>query len=182
MFMRPGPRPLRIIVPKKLKTQFHIKYIYIYIFLISNIYIYIFFFFRKSFRLRGKKSELDTPSMIDHNMAQKDAVCVPGNAEKRTNIQPWYFVLIWNNLPTWCNWVFVFFQLEMFRAYTPIFRSNWCYNFFTYAARHQHTHSSGPTPNYTKDTISCICKETVTSIAPEDGRISPKYVELKEHK
>ena len=27
-----------------------------------------------------------------------------------------------------------------------------------------------------------ICKETVTSIAPEDGRISPKHVELKEHK
>ena len=50
------------------------------------------------------------------------------------------------------------------------------------ATRHQHTHSSGPTPNYTKDTICCICKETVTSIAPEDGRISPKYVELKEHK
>ena len=47
------------------------------------------------------------------------------------------------------------------------------------ATRHQHTHSSGPTPNYT---ICCICKEIVTSIAPEDGRISPKHVELKEHK
>ena len=90
------------------------------------------------------------------------------------------------------EYLFVFFQLDMFRAYTPIFRSNGCYNFFTYAAygvlgvvrcwRHQHTHSSGPTPNYTKDTICCICKETVTSIAPEDGRISPKHVELKEHK
>ena len=28
----------------------------------------------------------------------------------------------------------VFFQLDMFRAYTPIFRSNGCFNFFTYAA------------------------------------------------
>ena len=104
------------------------------------------------------------------------------------------------------EYLFVFFQLEMFRAYTPIFRSNGCYSFFTYAAygvlgvvrcwswgvrvlvacctatRHQYTHSSGPTPNYTKDTICCICKEIVTSIAPEDGRISPKHVELKEHK
>ena len=50
------------------------------------------------------------------------------------------------------------------------------------ATRHQYTHSSRPTPNYTKDTICCICKEIVTSIAPEDGRVSPKYVELKEHK
>ena len=50
------------------------------------------------------------------------------------------------------------------------------------AARHQHTHSSGPTPNYTKDTICCICKEIVTSIAPEDGRVSLKHVQLKEHK
>ena len=32
------------------------------------------------------------------------------------------------------EYVFVFFQLDMFRAYTPIFRSNGCYNFFTYAA------------------------------------------------
>ena len=104
------------------------------------------------------------------------------------------------------EYLFVFFQLDMFRAYTPIFTSNGCYSFFTYAAygvlgvvrcrscgvcvlvacctatRQQHTHSSRPTPNYTKDTICCICKETVTSIAPEDGRISPKHVELKEHK
>jgi len=34
----------------------------------------------------------------------------------------------------------------------------------------------------TKDTIYCICEEIVTSIAPEDGRKSPKHVELKEHK
>jgi len=54
--------------------------------------------------------------------------------------------------------------------------------FFSSATRHQHTQSSGPTPYYTKDTICCICKETVTSIALEDGRISPKHVELKEHK
>ena len=31
-------------------------------------------------------------------------------------------------------YLFVFFQLDMFRAYTPIFRSNGCYSFFTYAA------------------------------------------------
>ena len=76
------------------------------------------------------------------------------------------------------EYLFVFFQLDMFRAYTPIFRSNGCCT----ATRHQHTHSSGPTPNYTKDTICCICKKTLTSIAPEDGRISPKHVALKEHK
>ena len=45
-----------------------------------------------------------------------------------------------------------------------------------------HTHSSRPTPNYTKDTICCICKEIITSIAPEDGRVSLKHVELKVHK
>jgi len=28
-------------------------------------------------------------------------------------------------------YLFVFFQLDMFRACTPIFRSNGCYNFFT---------------------------------------------------
>ena len=49
------------------------------------------------------------------------------------------------------------------------------------ATSHQHTHSSGPTPNYTKDTTCCICKETVTSIAPEDGHVSLKHVELKVH-
>jgi hypothetical protein len=32
------------------------------------------------------------------------------------------------------EYLFVFFQLDMFRAYTPIFRSNGCYNFFKYAA------------------------------------------------
>ena len=58
----------------------------------------------------------------------------------------------------------------------------WCTTLSSSATRHQHTHSSGPTPDYTKDTICCICKETVTSIAPEDGRISPENVELKEHK
>ena len=44
------------------------------------------------------------------------------------------------------------------------------------ATRHQHTHSSRPTPNYTKDTICYICKEIIKSIAPEDGRVSPKHV------
>jgi len=32
------------------------------------------------------------------------------------------------------EYLFVFFQLDMFRAYTLIFRSNGCYSFFTYAA------------------------------------------------
>ena len=32
------------------------------------------------------------------------------------------------------EYLFMFFHLDMFRAYTPIFRSNGCYNFFTYAA------------------------------------------------
>ena len=32
------------------------------------------------------------------------------------------------------------------------------------------------------DTICCICKEIITSIAPEDGRVSPKHVDLKVHK
>jgi len=32
------------------------------------------------------------------------------------------------------EYLFVFFQLAMLRAYTPIFRSNGCCNFFTYAA------------------------------------------------
>ena len=32
------------------------------------------------------------------------------------------------------EYLFVFFQLDIFRAYTPIFRSNGCYSFFTYAA------------------------------------------------
>ena len=32
------------------------------------------------------------------------------------------------------EYLFVFFQLDMFRAYTPIFKSNGCYSFFTYAA------------------------------------------------
>ena len=54
--------------------------------------------------------------------------------------------------------------------------------YFVFFQLDQHTHSSGPTPNYTKDTIYCTRKEIVTSIAPEDGRMSPKHVELKEHK
>ena len=101
------------------------------------------------------------------------------------------------------EYLFVYYQLDMFRAYTPIFRGNGCYNLFTYTAygvlgvvrcwswgvcvlvaccsatRHQHTHCSRPTPNYTKDTICCICKEI---IAPEDGGVSPKHVELIAHK
>ena len=35
---------------------------------------------------------------------------------------------------------------------------------------------------YLQDTICYICKEIITSIAPEDGRVNPKRVELKEHK
>jgi hypothetical protein len=32
------------------------------------------------------------------------------------------------------EYLFEFFHLEKFRAYMPIFRSNECYNFFTYVA------------------------------------------------
>ena len=32
------------------------------------------------------------------------------------------------------EYLFEFFQLDMFRAYTRIFTSNGCYNFFTYVA------------------------------------------------
>ena len=32
---------------------------------------------------------------------------------------------------------------------------------------------------YLQDIICCICN--LTSIAPEDGRVSPKHVELKVH-
>jgi len=32
------------------------------------------------------------------------------------------------------EYLFVYFQLDMFRAYTPIFRSKRCHNFFTYTA------------------------------------------------
>jgi len=32
------------------------------------------------------------------------------------------------------EYLFVYYQLDMFRAYTPIFKSNGCYNFFTYTA------------------------------------------------
>jgi hypothetical protein len=32
------------------------------------------------------------------------------------------------------EYLFVYFQLDMFRVYTPIFKSNGCYNFFTYTA------------------------------------------------
>ena len=121
-----------------------------------------------------------------------------------TDIKTYYYELIYQLDAI--EYLFVYFQLDMFRAYTPIFRSNGCYNFFTNTAygvlgvvrcqswgvcllvacctatRHQHIHSSGPTPNYSKDTICCICKEIITSIAPEDGRVSPKHVELKVHK
>ena len=32
------------------------------------------------------------------------------------------------------EYLFVYYQLDMFRAYTPIFRGNGCYNLFTYTA------------------------------------------------
>jgi hypothetical protein len=32
------------------------------------------------------------------------------------------------------EYLFVFFHVDMFRAYTLIFRSNGCYSFFAYAA------------------------------------------------
>ena len=39
-------------------------------------------------------------------------------------IELWLYELITNLM----QYLFVYFQLEMFRAYTPIFRSNGCYN------------------------------------------------------
>jgi len=47
-----------------------------------------------------------------------------------------------------------------------------------------HTQSSGPTPNRTKPRTpyATHVKEIVTSIAPDDGHVSPKHVELKELK
>jgi hypothetical protein len=44
------------------------------------------YFFSKIFPLNRHKAELDKASMIDQNMAQKDAVCVPSNVGKPTNI------------------------------------------------------------------------------------------------
>ena len=77
------------------------------------------------------------------------------------------------------EYIFVFFQLDMFWANTPIFRSNGCYN--TQHATSTHTpqdrHLTTPRTPY-----AAYVKEIITSIAPEDGRISPKHVELKEHK
>ena len=52
------------------------------------------------------------------------------------------------------EYLFVYYQLDVFRAYTPSFRSS--------ATRHQHTHSSRPTPNYTTHNICCTCKEIIT--------------------
>ena len=96
------------------------------------------------------------------------------------------------------EYLFVYFQLDMFRTLHAHLQEQWMLQFLYIcsvwcswcskasvlrsATRHQQTHSSRPTPNYTKDTICCICKEIATSIAPEDGRISPKHVELKEPK
>ena len=42
------------------------------------------------------------------------------------------------------EYLLVFFQLDMFRAYTPIFRSNGCYSFFTYAAVQHATSTHTP--------------------------------------
>ena len=69
---------------------------------------------------------------------------------------------IWNNLPTWCNWVFtcVLSAPHVSGLYAHL-QEQWMLQFLyicSSATRHQHTHSSGPTPNYTKDTICCICK------------------------
>ena len=92
---------------------------------------------------------------------------------------------IWNNLPTRCNWVFICVlsarhvsglhvhlqeQWMLQFLYICSIRCSWfslvrCRSWglcvlvaCCTATRHQHTHSSGPTPNYTKDTICYICK------------------------
>ena len=100
----------------------------------------------------------------------------------------------------------MYFQLDMFRAYTPIFRSNGCYNFFTYVAygvlglvwlgvgpeqcvcwwRVEHatsTHTPQDRHLTTRRTpYATYVNEIITSIAPEDGHVNPKHVELKELK
>ena len=78
----------------------------------------------------------------------------------------------------------------MFRAYTPIFRSNGCYSFFTYAEYGvfgivvQHaisTHTPQDRHLTTPRTPYAVYVKKL-SIAPEDGRESPKHVELKVRK
>ena len=82
----------------------------------------------------------------------RTALCVRVIAADQQRVADWHCgYLIETLLIIWCRYVralkyeiiyrlhaveylFVFFQLDMFRAYTPIFRSNGCYNFFTYAA------------------------------------------------
>ena len=130
--------------------------------------------------------------------------------------------LIMNKLPTWCNWIFIcfeFLQLDMFRAYTPIFRSNRCYNSYkcsiccpwflpgkvsvlrsmcavgvlhcntptahTLLLQHANSTHTPQDRHLTRQkprTTYATFVRTVTPIAPEDGRVSPKHVELKELK
>jgi len=51
--------------------------------------------------------------------------------QKSSKLSIWYEMIYQLDA---IEYLFVFFQLGMFRAYMPIFRSNGCYNFFTYAA------------------------------------------------
>ena len=75
----------------------------------------------------------------------------------------------------------------MFRAYMPIFRSNRIYNFLykcsIWCVALQHT-TSAHTPQdrhlaAPRTPYAGFVKEIINSIAPEDGRVSPKHVELK---
>jgi len=49
------------------------------------------------------------------------------------------------------EYLLVYFQLDMFRAYTP--------NLHCSATHHQHTHSSGSTPRHTKEPYAAYVKK-----------------------
>ena len=68
-------------------------------------------------------------------------------------------------------------RLEVSGAVRPI-----CGSFFGWlylATHHQRAHSSRPTPSCTRTPYAAFVKEIINSIAPEDGRIGSKHVELK---
>jgi len=48
------------------------------------------------------------------------------------------------------EYLFVYFQLDKFRAYTPIFRSNRCYNFLHQVGKLIHNSNQNARYNYPK--------------------------------
>ena len=85
-------------------------------------------------------------NVYKHYIQEKHNPCVISGfrreVDKNCALPGYYAASSGNFLPTYeliyqldaIEYLFVYFQLDMFRAYTPIFRSNGCYNFFTYAA------------------------------------------------